>query len=732
MISRTSLVIFLILLHCSGLQAQLYQWQTYTNKDEITSLNYFAGNVWATTTGGLVRFAPALDTINSYIKSDGLGSVLLNFTTYAGDSIAYVGSSDGVLSKFDLKDGSFTNYLFQGRDGANIELYNADTSAGYLWIGSSIGVIKFDRVRNGGEVKEIYRTLGSFSTELPVYDVAIFKDKIYTATPEGLAYADYTSPYLLDPNEWQTKVLGMNDTLTQLEPHLRSYSLLYVGGTNGLFSFSNPDTVYAISASEQIRVNDLTVVQNSFVIMAGTVNSATGIFGVSGPMVPYYLLSGLPADQLTAVIQPTIPLIVGTASRGLYTRPVFDEPFTRIPVPGPTSNDLIGGGVTSDGNLYAISRQGNFARFKDNVWETISAPAVEKISATIGDDASIWIGTFGQGAIQYLTDGTSRTFNGANSELHGPNLYPAEVGVINGIYTDPSGRIWFSSYQASPMRPLVMFDPHDSTWAYFDHTDGVTDSNVSCVAAGIGMAAQGTLNLGVMVVRYGADPFNHSDDSLNYYSRAVGLPSATVNTMAFDRDNRLWVGTPLGLAYFDAEINWFTVVALPEGVSSDVRALASDSRNNLWVGTANGLAFVSAGQSQKTAFTTENSELVYNGIQSLFFDNSTGKLLVFTTGGLSILDYTLGPLDSSATVYPYPNPFVVQTGVEALLQFKISQRADVRIYTVAGELVRTTDVNKGWDGRNDAGELVASGVYIYYLLGEDRSQHTGKIFVLRK
>ena len=70
--------------------------------------------------------------------------------------------------------------------------------------------------------------------------------------------------------------------------------------------------------------------------------------------------------------------------------------------------------------------------------------------------------------------------------------------------------------------------------------------------------------------------------------------------------------------------------------------------------------------------------------------------------------------------------------IEALLQFKISQRADVRIYTVAGELVRTTDVNKGWDGRNDAGELVASGVYIYYLLGEDRSQHTGKIFVLRK
>ena len=109
-----------------------------------------------------------------------------------------------------------------------------------------------------------------------------------------------------------------------------------------------------------------------------------------------------------------------------------------------------------------------------------------------------------------------------------------------------------------------------------------------------------------------------------------------------------------------------------------------------------------------------------------------GKLLVFTTRRTLRSRLHAWPARLRRNRLSYPNPFVVQTGVEALLQFKISQRADVRIYTVAGELVRTTDVNKGWDGKNDAGELVASGVYIYYLLGEDGSQHTGKIFVLRK
>ncbi len=729
MINRALFVAVLSLLFATT-QAQVYQWTTYTNKDEITSLNYFAGYVWATSTGGLVRIPSDIDTVFSYIKSDGIGSTKLTFTAYAGDSVAYIGSNDGVLSKFDLNDGSFTNYYFEDRNGNSIELFNADTSAGFLWIGSSIGVIKFDRFRNGGEVKEIYRTLGDFSTELPVYDVAVFNDKIYAATTEGLAYADYANPYLLDPNEWQTKVLGVNDTLTRIEPGPRSFPL-YVGGTNGLFVFSNVDTIHAVSAGDQIRVYDLAFAPGSFMdvmIMAGTVNSVTGIFSVWGEQLAPSPLDGLSTDQLTAVEAS----FVGTASKGLFAWSASDSLYTRVPVPGPSGNDLVGGGVTSDGYLYAVSRQGNLARVKSEVWETIDAPDVEKLSATIGDDSSVWVGTFGQGAIQYFPDGTSRTFNGANSELHGPNLYAAEVGVINGLSTDPSGRIWFSSFRASPMRPLVMFDPHDSTWAYFDATDGITDSNVSCVAAGVGMVAQGTQNLGVMLLRYGTDPFDHSDDTLNYYSRSVLLPSAIVNTLIFDRDNQLWVGTPLGLASFDAEINWFTVVALPDGVSSDVRALATDSRNNLWVGTASGLAFISAGQSQKIAFTTKNSELVSDEIQSLSFDNSSGKLLVFTTGGLSVLDYTLGPVDSVASVYAYPNPFVVQTGIEALLQFKISQRADVRIYSVAGDLVRKTDVNTGWDGRNDSGELVASGIYIFHLLAEDGSRHTGKIFVLRK
>jgi flagellar hook assembly protein FlgD len=70
-----------------------------------------------------------------------------------------------------------------------------------------------------------------------------------------------------------------------------------------------------------------------------------------------------------------------------------------------------------------------------------------------------------------------------------------------------------------------------------------------------------------------------------------------------------------------------------------------------------------------------------------------------------------------------PNPFNPTTTIE----FTVKERANVqlRIYNVAGQLIRTL-VNEArtpgevhtatWDGRNDAGQSVSSGVYFYKLV----------------
>jgi flagellar hook assembly protein FlgD len=70
----------------------------------------------------------------------------------------------------------------------------------------------------------------------------------------------------------------------------------------------------------------------------------------------------------------------------------------------------------------------------------------------------------------------------------------------------------------------------------------------------------------------------------------------------------------------------------------------------------------------------------------------------------------------------FPNPFNPQTTIA----FSVKERGMVylKIYNVAGQLVRTLANEqfaagahkKVWDGRDDAGQAVSSGVYFYKLV----------------
>lgn len=76
----------------------------------------------------------------------------------------------------------------------------------------------------------------------------------------------------------------------------------------------------------------------------------------------------------------------------------------------------------------------------------------------------------------------------------------------------------------------------------------------------------------------------------------------------------------------------------------------------------------------------------------------------------------------------YPNPFNPQTKIE----YKLSKRGHVglRIYNILGSKVRTLldkdqpvgSYSVSWDGRNDAGQSVTSGVYLYRLEVDGLSQ----------
>lgn len=76
----------------------------------------------------------------------------------------------------------------------------------------------------------------------------------------------------------------------------------------------------------------------------------------------------------------------------------------------------------------------------------------------------------------------------------------------------------------------------------------------------------------------------------------------------------------------------------------------------------------------------------------------------------------------------YPNPFNPNTQISFTIK-DAGQRVKLRIYNTKGQLVRTllNGTAKGhhqslnWDGKNERGESVSSGIYLYRLDGEDFS-----------
>jgi flagellar hook assembly protein FlgD len=84
----------------------------------------------------------------------------------------------------------------------------------------------------------------------------------------------------------------------------------------------------------------------------------------------------------------------------------------------------------------------------------------------------------------------------------------------------------------------------------------------------------------------------------------------------------------------------------------------------------------------------------------------------------------------------YPNPCYTNRHYQ-LIFAGLTKDVTIRIFNIVGELVRTlekddTGQEKEWDLRNDAGEKVASGIYIYLVIDNDTGERvTGKLGVIR-
>jgi hypothetical protein len=233
--------------------------------------------------------------------------------------------------------------------------------------------------------------------------------------------------------------------------------------------------------------------------------------------------------------------------------------------------------------------------------------------------------------------------------------------------------------------------------------------------------------------------YNIQSGESHVYSTFINEDATTVNvgqvTCAVeDKSGNIWIGTIGGPLMLTADAitsgsETFEQVKVPRNDGTNladyllsnvyITSICIDGAGRKWFGTSgNGVYLISADNlEQLQHFTTDNSPLLSDIIESISVNDKTGEVFFGTDNGLCsyMSDATEAAEEmTKANVYAYPNP--VEPGYDGLITIVgLTLDADIKIVGPAGTLVKSGRSNGGtftWDGTDLHGNRVVSGIYM--------------------
>ncbi|MFC1509120.1 two-component regulator propeller domain-containing protein, partial [Candidatus Omnitrophota bacterium] len=336
----------------------------------------------------------------------------------------------------------------------------------------------------------------------------------------------------------------------------------------------------------------------------------------------------------------------------------------------------------------------------------------------IDNNGVLWCGTLG---------GVS-SFDGATWTTFTEKDGLARNYVIS-CAVDNNNVKWFGTYESG----VSSFDGR--IWKTYTSDDGLADNVVNAIAFdGSGKTWFGTYD-GVSVFD-GSTWEKYTEDN-------CGISSSVVFSIAIDENDVLWFGTYAGVSSFDGN-SWTVYSARTINNVLEERCIYSIDieKNGLkWFGTTTGI-WNYDGETWKS-FTGKDSGLkndVY--VRALLTDEDGKKwigasqaLSSFTRESLPIMKKSALPVQMTITGN-YPNPFNPTTSIEYIILDGGYVKLDV--YNLAGQKVRSLfsgNVTPGkhvevWNGKDDTGLPVASGIYLFRLKME-KTDMTHRMMLVR-
>ena len=135
-------------------------------------------------------------------------------------------------------------------------------------------------------------------------------------------------------------------------------------------------------------------------------------------------------------------------------------------------------------------------------------------------------------------------------------------------------------------------------------------------------------------------------------------------------------------------------------------------------------------------YDVNNSPLPSNNITSLAIDNKSGLVYIGTSFGLSTLTTSsVEPVQEFSKIETYPNPFKIGTHEYVTIDGLV-KNSTIKIISISGKLIKELETPGGritfWDGKNENGNFVASGIDLLVAYDEEADKiTTSKFAVIR-
>lgn len=730
-----------LIISVTSFPQQQSNWQNYADMKSAKDIAATSVGVWSAAQGGAYFYNTTDNSFTTYSKSSGLNGTELTAIGIDTYNKVWFGSASGLIDVFDPQTNSFRSILDISNSDKTSKKINDITIAGdTVYVATDFGISLIDS--KSYLFYDTYFKFGSFTSNIKVNNI-LFSDLIYASTESGVVIQKAGATNLSAPESWNVydQSSGLPTGGTNV---IGFYNSTLIAGTNsGLYTFDGFAWQPYLSLTGS-KILDLLVIGNSLNIL-----TPTYVFAFDGATLSE--LWSTDSQPVKLGYQGNAGLIVATKF-GIYVNNNFIYPN------GPAANQFPNMTVDKEGNLWSASGKDvtgvGVYKYNKSEWKIFNVENYPDLftnayySIYSASDNSIYTGSWGQGFARINNDEITR-FYAANTNMIGiPNNL--EFIVITGFAEDSKGNIWATNLNAADSKSLYAFT-QDSMYSFrnpLEQHSGFSEvENLVIDQYGTKWYTLGNEgSIGLFYFNEKGTFNDATDDVYGYITTNKGLTSNAIFSLAIDRRGDLWVGTSLGVNII-TNLNTVLSSTNPQlRISSSfsvrqqtINAIAVDPLNQKWLGTNQGLFLLSTDGTQLlAALDTKNSPLLSDQIESLAIDEQTGRVYAGTASGLTSFDTpSILPVESFNGLTIYPNPLVITDGSKLATIDGLIRNTDIKIVTVSGKLVREFSSPGGrtafWDGRDNDGNLVSSGVYIIIAFDQEGNNvETGKIAVLRE